>query len=182
MASRPSGSSAHPPRTVTCFALCRPLPLAADDGQRIDKNGKRMGTLEFGGLEEVAPDAATLSAPAAIRCMQLTRPSDRAAKAVNRYNLSHMYALSDVSNEAVAEFSKRSGFMIHLFKTLDCVPFAATLLSGNADFNHLETISEEAAAQGKIQLPKLAELSAVGLTALRGNAKIELPKGLGPTN
>ena len=142
---------------------------------------------------ESIPDeiAEALSCRAAIRCSKVTMLSDRAAKALNQFFHAHMYALSEVSNEALEMFSKREGFMIHGLKHLDCVPFASTVMSNNSsflDFNQLATISDEAADalakdairsnRGVVPLPSLKSLNSVALAevlaAQKGN--LRLPK------
>ena len=142
---------------------------------------------------ESIPDeiAEALSCRAAIRCSKVTMLSDRAAKALNQFFHAHMYALSEVSNEALEMFSKRDGFMIHGLKHLDCVPFASTVMSKNSDFldfHQLATISDEAAdalakdvirsKKGMLPLPALKSLNSVALAevlaAQKGN--LQLPK------
>ena len=142
---------------------------------------------------ESIPDeiAEALSCKAAIRCSKVTMLSDRAAKALNQFNHSHMYALSDVSNEALEMFSKRQGFMIHGLKKLDCVPFASTVMSNNSSFldlNQLATISDEAADalakdairsnRGVVPLPALKSLNSVALAEVLAERKgnLRLPK------
>jgi len=152
--------------------------LSVEAAKALGERGRTLGGhWQFNELEAISDEVAeALSAPAAIRCKKVTALSDRAATALNRYVHAHMYALADVSNESLEMFSRRQGFMIHGLRKLDCVPFAATLMSNNSDFldlPQLETISEEAAdalaadvRRSKrciVPLPALTALSSVAL-------------------
>lgn len=165
--------------------------LSVEAAKALGERGRKLdGHWQFQQLEELPDEVAeALSARAAIRCMKVTRLSDRAAKALNQYYHSHMYALSDVSNESLEMFSKRQGFMIHGLKKLDCVPFAATLMSNNSSFldlNKLETISEAAAdalamdcrrsKQSVVPLPALKELTSVALAEVLADGPLVDPK------
>ncbi len=160
--------------------------LSVEAAKALGERGRKLdGHWQFQQLEELPDEVAeALSARAAIRCMKVTKLSDRAAKALNQYYHSHMYALADVSNESLEMFSKRQGFMIHGLKKLDCVPFASTLMSNNSSFldlNQLETISDEAAdalamdsrrsKRGVIPLPSLKSLNSVALAEVLAERK-----------
>jgi hypothetical protein len=167
--------------------------LSLGTAKAMGERGRTVGAhFHMNELESIPDEIAeALSCKAAIRCSKVTMLSDRAAKALNQFNHSHMYALSDVSNEALEMFSKRQGFMIHGLKKLDCVPFASTVMSNNSSFldlNQLATISDEAADalakdairsnRGVVPLPALKSLNSVALAevlaAQKGN--LRLPK------
>jgi hypothetical protein len=160
--------------------------LSLGTAKAMGERGRTVGAhFHMNELESIPDEIAeALSCRAAIRCTKVTKLSDRAAKALNQFNHSHMYALSDVSNEALEMFSKRGGFMIHGLKKLDCVPFASTLMSNNSSFldlNQLETISDEAAdalamdsrrsKRGVIPLPSLKSLNSVALAEVLAERK-----------
>lgn len=164
--------------------------LSVEGAKALGERGRTLGGhWQFNELEALPDEVAeALSAPAAIRCLKVTALSDRAARALNRYTHAHMYALADVSNESLEMFSKRGGFMIHGLRKLDCVPFAATLMSQNSDFldlPHLETISAEAAdalaadarrsKRGVVPLPALTALSSVALAEVLADGTIGHP-------
>jgi hypothetical protein len=167
--------------------------LSVEAAKALGERGRTLGGhWVFHELETIPDEVAeALSARAALRCWKVTKLSDRAAKALNQFFHVHMYALSDVSNEALEMFSKRGGFMIHGLKKLDCVPFASTVMSNNSSFldlNQLATISDEAADalakdairsnRGVVPLPALKSLNSVALAevlaAQKGN--LRLPK------
>lgn len=165
--------------------------LSVEAAKALGERGRKLdGHWQFQQLEELPDEVAeALSARAAIRCMKVTKLSDRAAKALNQYYHSHMYALADVSNESLEMFSKRQGFMIHGLKKLDCVPFASTLMSNNSDFldlNQLETISEAAAdalamdsrrsKRAVVPLPSLKSLTSVALAEVLADGPLVDPR------
>jgi len=165
--------------------------LSVEAAKALGERGRKLdGHWHFHELEELSDEVAeALSARAAIRCSKITKLSDRAAKALNQYYHSHMYALSDVSNESLEMFSKRQGFMIHGLKKLDCVPFASTLMSHNSDFldlNQLETISEEAAdalamdsrrsKRAVVPFPALKSLTSVALAEVLADGPLPDPR------
>ena len=156
--------------------------LSVEAAKALGERGRTLGGhWQFHELETLPDEVAeALSAPAAIRCRKVTTLSDRAAAALNRYVHAHMYALADVSNESLEMFSKRQGFMIHGLRKLDCVPFAATLMSNNSDFldlPQLETISE-AAADALAADVRRSKRCIVPLPALRALTSVALAEVL----
>ena len=165
--------------------------LSVEAAKALGQRGRTLGGHWVFHAMETMPDevAEGLSAPAAIRFWKVTKLSDRAAKALNQFFHVHMYALSDVSNEALEMFSKRKTFIIHGLKKLDCVPFASTLMSNNADFldlNQLETISDEAADAlamdcrrtklSVVPLPSLKSLNSVALAEVLAEGTLPDPR------
>ena len=165
--------------------------LSVEAAKALGERGRTVGGHWVFHELETMPDevAEALSARAALRCWKVTKLSDRAAKALNQFFHVHMYALSDVSNEALEMFSKRHTFIIHGLKKLDCVPFAATLMSNNSDFldlNQLETISDEAADAlamdcrrtklSVVPLPSLKSLNSVALAEVLAEGTLPDPR------
>lgn len=166
--------------------------ISLDTAKAIGARGRAAGGhFHFYQVESIPDEVAEAFAfkGGAIRFHKVTKISDRVAKALITFSYVHMYALSDVSPEALEMISRTQSFQVHGLTRIDSVPFASTLLTRNNVFlslNKVETFSDEAAeamakgGKGKTcpQMPSLKELKSPALAELLASQKgpLRLPK------